>query len=372
MHVLRLTRTYPNSKFKNVGLQAYMFGKYSKNSSTFFFKKNKHKSIKNRSDTKIHEVVLKERSLSDNYNLNLNFIFVLLNKMINNLNLFFKILKKINLKEISYIHVHNINFLLTAFLLNLFFKKKIVLSIGGSDIYNLKKKILFKILISKVSLVISVSKDLKNKFKRIYPKTNCKVIGNGVDLNYYKFRKLKKNKIILAVGNIRWQKDYLTLIKSFKLFIKKNPSYRLFICGGILEKNEYEKISMYIKENSLSKKIILKGYLSSNQIRNLIYKSKLLVISSISEGLPKVLLEAISCGTPIITTNVGDNVSIIKDKQLSTPKKNALKMSQAINSLIKSKKKYNQTVNNFYLKRNEFSWEKLVLNTEKKIESIVC
>ncbi len=372
MHVLRLTRTYPNSRFKNIGLQAYMFGKYSKDSSTIFFKKNKHKSIKNRPDVKINEINLKKRSLNDNYNFNLNFIYVLLNKIYDNISLFFIILKKVNLNEIRYIHVHNINLLLAAFFLNIFYKKKIILSVGGSDIFNLKKKKLFKILIDRVSLVLSVSVDLKKKFKKVYPTSMCEVMGNGVDLNYYKFKKLKKQDIILAIGNIRWQKDYLTLLKAFNLFKKKNIKYKLVICGDIYDKKEYNKILDYIKKNSLSKSVILKGYVKSNQIRKLIYKSKILVISSTSEGLPKVLLETISCGTPVISTNVGDNAAILKDKRLVISKGNPIKMYNAINSLIKSRKKYNEIIKNFYVKRNNFSWEKLVIKTEKKIEKVLC
>ncbi len=349
-----------------------MFGKYSKYSSTFFFKKNKHKSIRNRGDVRAHEIILENRSLNDNYKLNINFILVLINKFKDNIFLFKNILKKINLNKIHYVHVHNINLLLAAALINLIYKKKIVLSIGGSDIYNLKKKILFKFLIRRVTLVLSVSKQLKKEFHKIYPSTICKVMGNGVDLNFYKFKKKKKKKIILAVGNIRWQKDYLTLVKAFNKFQKINKDYKLYICGEIFDKKEYQIITNYLRKNSIINKVIFTGYINSFQIRNLIYKSKILIISSVSEGLPKVLLEAISCGTPIISTNVGDNPQILNDKTLIIPKKNFHKMYLAINSLINSKKKYNQVAKKFFYKRNNFDWKNIIFKTEKIIERHVC
>lgn len=370
--MLRLTRTYPNTKFKNIGLQAFMFGKYSKYSSTFFFKKNKHKFIKNRRDTKIYEINMKERSLRDNYSLSINFILVLINKFIDNIYLFKNILNKINFEKIKYIHVHNINFLLTAVLINLIFKKKIILSIGGSDIYNLKRKILFNFLIKRVSLVLSVSEQLQNEFNKIYPKKICEVMGNGVDLNFYKYKKIKKKNIILAVGNIRWQKDYLTLAKAFNEFQKVNENFKLYICGEVYDRAEYEKISKYLIKNSIFNKVIFTGYLDSRKIRNLIYSSKILVISSVSEGLPKVLLEGISCGTPIISTNVGDNPKILNDKSLIIPKKNHKKMFTTINSLINSKKKYSRITEKFFSKRKSFNWKNVVTKTEKIINKHIC
>lgn len=349
-----------------------MFGKYSKYSSTFFFKKNKHKLIKNRSDIKIHTINFGNKGLSDKYDFNFNFIVVLLSKIIDNIFLFFKILKKVNPHKIKYVHVHNINLLLCAYFLNIMFKKQIILSIGGSDIYNLAKKNLFKILINKVSLVLSVSSDLKKKFNKIYPATPCEIMGNGVDLNFYNFKKIKKNKIISAVGNIRWQKDYLTLVKAFNQFVKKNTEYKLLICGNIYDQEEYHKILKFIKKNSIESKVVFKGFLKPNQIKKIIYRSKILIISSVSEGLPKILLESISCGTPVISTDVGDNLQILENKKLIVPKKNSKRMYMAMNSLIKSKKIYNEVINNFYKKRINYNWKKLVEETEKKIEKIIC
>lgn len=349
-----------------------MFGKYSKYSSTIFFKKNKHKFIKNRRDTKIYEINMKERSLRDNYSLSINFILVLINKFIDNIYLFKNILSKINFEKIKYVHVHNINFLLTAVLINFFFKKKIILSIGGSDIYNLKRKFLFNCLIKRVSVVLSVSGQLQKEFNKVYSNKICKVMGNGVDLNFYKYKKIKKKNIILAVGNIRWQKDYLTLAKAFNEFQKINKNYKLYICGEVYDRTEYKKISKYLIKNSILNKVIFTGYLDSNKIRNLIYSSKILVISSISEGLPKVLLEGISCGTPIISTNVGDNPKILNDNSLIVPKKDHREMFIAINSLINSKKKYSQITKNFFLKRKSFSWKNVVNKSEKIINKYIC
>ena len=146
----------------------------------------------------------------------------------------------------------------------------------------------------------------------------------------------------------------------------------MYICGEVYDKTEYEKILKYLRKNSILNKVIFTGYINSNKIRNLIYKSKILIISSVSEGLPKVLLEGISCGTPIISTNVGDNPKILNDKSLIIPKKNFKKMFVAINSLINSKKKYNQISKNFFLKRKSFDWKNIVINAERVINKYIC
>ena len=60
-----------------------------------------------------------------------------------------------------------------------------------------------------------------------------------------------------------------------------------------------------IKDLKIENNIILKGYCNHKEIANTLSKSYLYIQSSISEGLPKSILEGISTGCPIVSTNVG-------------------------------------------------------------------
>ena len=363
MKVLRISRTYPNTKQRTIGLQTYMVGLNSNYHSIVFSKKSnfsilKHEKIKN------YEIDYNEKNLPKKYNI-FKYFFSLITKLYANYLFYNTIVKNVDFNEIKLIHVHNLNFLICGIWLKKKFNKKIFLSIGGTDILRLKNKILFQKLIKDVDKIFSVSFDLKKKFLNLYPKTKCYYISNGVELKYFKFKKNKKNNILLAVGNIRWQKNYSLLVCAMELVLKENKKFKLIIIGNLKESEEVKKITDLIKKKNLQKNIQLIGFQELKTIRSFYYKSKLLILSSISEGLPKVILESISCGTPVISTNVGDNKLILKNCGIVIKSNNPFELSNAINKIIKSEKLYTKLLNKCYKQRKKYDWRIISENIHK-------
>ena len=363
MKILRISRTYPTIKQRTIGLQTFEISKHSKYHSIIFSKKSKFSLIRDKKITNF-EIDYKEYGLAKNYNL-LQYFLSIISKLVANLKFYREISKLVNFDKVKLIHVHNLNFLLCGVLLKKKFNKKIYLSIGGTDILRLKNKFLFRILIKKIEKIFSVSNDLKKKFIKIYPNSKCFYISNGVNLEYFRFKRLKKKNILLAVGNIRWQKNYSLLIEAAEKILKKNSLYKLIICGNFDEKDEYYKIKNLIAQKKLQKKIILKGFQKIENIRKLYYESKILVLSSSSEGLPKVILEAISCGTPVVSTDVGDNKIILKNCGLVIRSNNSEKLYSAINKIINSKRFYRKLITKCYKERSKYDWKKIALNIHK-------
>lgn len=94
------------------------------------------------------------------------------------------------------------------------------------------------------------------------------------------------------------QKDPKTLLKAFSLVLKKFPKASLLICGvGPKE----EDLKNYAKELGIDKNVYFLGF-QKNPI-NILKNSDVFVLSSKSERSPIVLIEALLCGTPIISTN---------------------------------------------------------------------
>lgn len=359
MTILRITRTYPNVKYKSIGLQTYMVSKYSNYKSIIFSKKSKNKVLKNH-NSKILETNYPELSINKNF---LNNLIAIILKIIANIIFFIKIIYelKFNFNKIKLIHIHNLNFLLCGILLKKIFNKKVFLSIGGTDIKRLKNKKIFQRLIQSVDLVFSVSIDLKKKFNKIYPKTKCKFISNGVDLNIFKYQNSNKKNCVLAIGNIRWQKDYITMIKAYQKSKVKNQ-YNLLICGEVIENFEFKKIKKLVEKYNLKKKISFLGFCSQKKIIKLLKSSKFLIISSVSEGLPKVILEAVASGIPVISTNVGDNPAILKNTGLVSTKKNFKTMAINMNKIISNKRLYKKLAKNCKSERLKYSWKNISKN----------
>ena len=102
---------------------------------------------------------------------------------------------------------------------------------------------------------------------------------------------------ILAVGRLTAQKDHLTILKAVKN-LKKNFKIRLIIIGDGFKQKE---LLSYIKDNNLEDQIKLIGY-KKNPFPYIV-KSDVIILSSLYEGLPNILLEAQYLKKYIISTN---------------------------------------------------------------------
>ena len=107
----------------------------------------------------------------------------------------------------------------------------------------------------------------------------------------------KKIPIILAVGRLTKAKDYPTLLKAFALISQKKKC-RLVILG---EGEERKNLEQLISNLNISKNVALLGF-QKNPYKYM-QKSSVFVLSSKREGFPNVLVEAMACGLPVISTD---------------------------------------------------------------------
>jgi glycosyltransferase involved in cell wall biosynthesis len=82
------------------------------------------------------------------------------------------------------------------------------------------------------------------------------------------------------------------------------------LIGGGPLKNEYEK---YISENKINSKITLIDWIEQKDMIDMIVNSDIYIQSSVSEGMPRTILEAMALGMPIISTNVGSIEGVLKN-----------------------------------------------------------
>ena len=169
---------------------------------------------------------------------------------------------------------------------------------------NFIKKYLFKKIYSLADHCIVNSLQTKNDFYKFYNiRSTC--IYNPLDIA--KINKLSKapsrkifndNKLkIINVGRLSEEKDHLTFLKALRL-IKNQIDFEAVIMGqGALK----VKILNFIRENKLKKRIKLINYKSNPY--PYIKQADFLILSSLHEGLPNVLLEAIILKKFIISTN---------------------------------------------------------------------
>lgn len=139
-------------------------------------------------------------------------------------------------------------------------------------------------------------------------KLNPNYIYNFYDNQNSKISKrLVKNKI-LFVGRINEIKNPIRLLEIAFELKKRNPNFTLDIYGtGELEDCCIQKI----KELDLEKNVFMRGFTTD---KNIYSKYSMLWLTSKSEGLPMVIIEAKACGIPTISTNWGNSIcEVIED-----------------------------------------------------------
>lgn len=117
--------------------------------------------------------------------------------------------------------------------------------------------------------------------------------------------------LILFVGRLEMQKDPFLLVESFAIINKSYSYSQLVIVGeGRLE----GQIRRRVKSLNLSGKVIFVGRRLASEIAEVMNISDLLLLTSGFEGMPRVVLESLACGLPVVITDVGEVRLLVKDR----------------------------------------------------------
>lgn len=169
------------------------------------------------------------------------------------------------------------------------------------------KKNNYEKILDDIDGVIAVSNGVAQNLKSTFPKNKDKVTtiynavieNNPQELTFETYNAYWEKNIptILAVGRLEKEKSYETLINAFAILVEKIDC-RLIILG---DGKEREGLQLLIDKLSLSDKIYLKGFVDNPH--EYMVRSTVFVLSSISEGLGNVLIEALGAGIPVVATD---------------------------------------------------------------------
>ncbi len=199
------------------------------------------------------------------------------------------------------VHIHSPLYILHAVWAKFILGSRVCMTFHGSDLLRIKRsRILQKLLPCLVDLFFYVSPSMAADLAQFIPVSRMIHTPNGVDLDNFNDRNLKREKRIVAVGNLRWQKGYEYLLDAFASL--DAPGYSLAVLGDGPLRDAMEK---RIEKLGMEDRIFLPGRKSHEEIAYLLNRSEIFVMSSVSEGFPKALVEAIASGLPVVTTDVG-------------------------------------------------------------------
>ena len=163
-------------------------------------------------------------------------------------------------------------------------------------------KILIKYFYKKANVIIGISKILSKDLSNYINKKVITIYNPSFDKQVYSLAKKSikvKNKknLILTVGRFENQKDPYTILKAFKIVLKKIDCNLIMIGFGSM----FNELNQFIKNNGIQKKVkLLKNI--SNPFPYYKY-AKLFVLASKYEGFGNVIVEAAMFKVPVISSN---------------------------------------------------------------------
>lgn len=205
-------------------------------------------------------------------------------------------------------------------------------------------------------IIVAISKNAKEGLLCLsFPERKIRVIYSGINENSLKKSNLGREKlfqnlslhsnnfIIGTLANLKPRKGLSVLIKAAKIIVQDYPEVKFLIIGKGPSKNNLEN---QVKFLNLQNHVIFCDYVEN--IADAYQVFNLIVLPSLTEGLPAVLLEAMALRIPVVATRVGGVPEIIEDSisGILVPSQNPQALAEAIIKIYKNPEITSKMTNN--------------------------
>ena len=267
------------------------------------------------------------------------------------LRVFFKYKLITNITGLGDVFINNNNFYI-------FLRKLYLLFLGFSD----------KIVCQHKSDFNYISENLKKK----YIDKIVIIKGSGVDQRYFRYNQNKtkyKNNSFVFIGRIIKEKGVIELLKAIVKFNRKYPRKANFTIIG----SKYENNTLNFFFDDLIKKSRVNYFPYISNIKKYILNSSFVILPSYREGVSKVIIESLSLGKPVITSNTSGCNDVISHgyNGILTSKGSINSIFKAIeNSYNMNDRIYKIMCKNSYLSSKQYSLQKINHNYLELINNL--
>lgn len=201
------------------------------------------------------------------------------------------------------------------------------------------------------SKIISVSNTSAEDFARLYPEYKNMIetipigIEDSVNMKPAIAASEKTGPLLVHVGGFTFEKNHRGVIEIFEKFLEKHPTANLHLVGdGPLKK----EIEQFVAAKNLTRSIVFHGF-KKNPL-DYIISADLLLLPSIIEGLPGVILEAFYCKIPVVAYDTGGIKEIVINQKTGRliPKGQIAEFATAIEESLLHSPANDQMIQNAY------------------------
>lgn len=228
--------------------------------------------------------------------------------------------------------------------------------------YWLTKSILKGSLLKRLDRKIAVSQAALNFVSRHLP-GEYEIVPNGVDIDH--FNALAKPRPeyrdgmlnVVFVGRMEKRKGVYYLLKAYKRVKKEIPNCRLILVGpGTRLRGKYERMV----EKEKLQDVVFTGFVPSSQLPAFYRSADVFCAPATGgESFGIILLEAMSCGVPVVASDIDGYNSVLTNNQegLLVPPRNPESLAQAISLLLKDREMRNRLGKAGIQTAYQYSWE---------------
>ncbi len=199
-------------------------------------------------------------------------------------------------------------------------------------------------------------------------RTRVEVIPNGVDDRLFELGAVSERKPhqLLYVGVINFNKGIDVLLRAMEMLLRRDVPVRLVAVGGAFYRDtrlQQERLHGLAHELGLNGHVSFLGEQSPRDVARLMRESALLVLPSRAESFGSVLVEALACGTPVVSTRSGGPEDIV-DPAVGTlvPPDDPAALADALAETLANLDRYSPVDLRDYAIRR-FGWDPVVQRT---------
>ncbi|HRF43120.1 MAG TPA: glycosyltransferase [Candidatus Competibacteraceae bacterium] len=182
--------------------------------------------------------------------------------------------------------------------------------------------------VARANGVISVADSLRQHLGNLGAEVQrIQVIGNGVDSTRFapvsraEARKAlgiaDEAPVLISVGGLVERKGFHRVIDCLPTLLKQHPGLRYLIVGGGGPEGDWRgRLEAQVQALGLTSMVTFLGPLPPDELKFPLSAADIFVLATSNEGWANVFLEAMACGLPVITTDVGGNREVVCDHGL--------------------------------------------------------
>lgn len=227
--------------------------------------------------------------------------------------------------------------------------------------------------------VMAVSGAMKTRMVTLeVPAGKIRVIPNGVTCGFQVMDKSGARRLsgfesngnvrtILYCGRLSPEKGLEYLLDAAKILKDRGFPYRWLLAG---DGPQMDELLLRARVLSLQEQVQFLGEVPSRDIPTLMNAADIFCLSSIREGWPNVVMEAMACGVPVVATNVGGVPEIVRSEDFGilVPPKDPVRMAEAL--MFAARKDWNRAEISDAVRRR--SWDAVAEEILTEVRGILC